>query len=840
MGEVFLARQVSLGRRVALKVSKRNIASELHTTLDRLLEEALTIARLDHPTIVPVYDCIKHDSRVFIVMKYVEGFTLADLLKGDRDEFTSPPYSHFFRDGRLRREAVVEVGLRMAEALAYAHERGIHHRDIKPSNIFIDNKGKIVLIDFGIARDSSRQGLTATGVVVGTPHYMSPEQIRGVQLDGRADLYALGCVLFHCLTGRVPFFDTNEVMVCIKHLNDPVPNIEALAPDSSPALNGVVLKLLEKERDHRIASAEALIHLLEAIQTGSSASTDTARVLHEMSARISQPEVPVASITESTTETALPFSAPAGSPRSARETRTQTVKRRRGRSLRLGAIAMLILAGVLVVLAENPSLLPRHEIFEHLKPLRYENWLHPLLGVNSASGEGTRVVNSPASVNDDREMASNAEAAEDQDVVEEILDLGEEAEVIELAAIPMVPTPTPEPTPEPTPTPVPTPLPLWMTVPIPDGLAVDQSGWQPLVDWMAPRGNRYRLVRLDLLPEMELIGENVYVTLENPSDEELDVAVLATVKSSDTIAIRTPFGLEREPGRNITSHRGTPFPDSATESLVFDSNRVLIPSGGQVTIPLGLVAPMARPIIRSEVEVVSLVAVGRGAQLASNQADFAQDQDLAPFVENLISSPFKASFATARVVASPALKELIESQTRLVLPAEAENAARAEVLPHADALSNILQFLEDVESRALDGTLLPPSLLTTSRLGATINGGAELDLAIDGAPGDYRVSVVILNGMQSIRLSHRGGAVREAVRPLTGMGVFDHPVRLSHSGGTVRLPLFRWVMQDGQEAVLGSRIEIRTLLVIAYVEGSEASGPLPPRFRRIINLDASR
>ncbi len=845
MGEVFLARQVSLGRRVALKVSKRNIASELHTTLDRLLDEALTIARLDHPNIVPVYDCIKHDSRVFIVMKYVEGFTLGDLLKGGHEEFLAPPYSHFFKDGRLRREAIAEVGLRMAEALAYAHERGVLHRDIKPSNIFIDHKGKIVLIDFGIARDSTRQGLTATGVVVGTPHYMSPEQIRGVPLDGRADLYALGCVLFHCLTGRVPFYDTNEVMVCIKHLNDPVPNIEALASDTSPALNQLVIKLLEKDRDQRIPSAEALMDYLAGIQAGSSTSTDTVRILHDMGGRTGQADRAVSPSEEVATETALPFRVPDASAPAVAFAASVPVPRRARRRSRpwvLGVFALVLVACVLVVLAEQPSFLPRHAIFDRLKPLRRENWLDPILGVKASPDPGKRVVEDPGLGIGGHDTAQVEEAAAPVEVEEESPALREESEpdVIEVAAIPVMPEPTPEPAPEPTPAPVPTPLPFWMTVPVPEGLAVDQSGWQPLVDWLAPRGSRYRLAQPVLVPEMELIGENVYVTLQNPTDEELDVAVLATVASSDTVVIRTPFSLERQPQRTFTAHRGSPFPDSRSDSAVFDSNRILVPAGGEVTIPLGSVAPPSRPIVRSEVEIVSLVAVGRGARLIGEGAVASPVSDLSPVVGDLIGSPFKASFAAARVVSSPVLKEIIEAQTRLVLPGASADAARAEVLRREDALSNILQFLEDVEAHSLDGSLLPPSLVTSHRLSATINGGGELDLSLDAAPGNYRVSAVILNGLQSISLSHRGGAVREAVRPLAGMGVFDHEVRLGSRGGTVRLSLLRWTMQDGQEAVLNSRIEIKTLLVIVHEEGKKLGEPQPPRFRRIINLDASR
>jgi hypothetical protein len=501
-----------------------------------------------------------------------------------------------------------------------------------------------------------------------------------------------------------------------------------------------------------------------------------------------------------------------------------------------------MIAFVLVVLAEQPSFLPRHAILDHLKPLRRENWLPPMLSGMSNSETDNNVVEVPGQAIEADDTPQGDGTAASVEVGEEAVAAMEEPEsdVIEVAAIPIMPTPTPQPTPEPTPTPVPTPLPFWMTVPIPEGLAVDQSGWQPFVEWLAPRGARYRLAQPMLLPEMELIGENVYVTLQNPTTEELDVAVLATVASSDTLVIRTPFSLERQPQRIFTAHRGSPFPDSLSDTAVFDSNRILVPAGGEVTIPLGIVAPPSRPIVRSEVEVVSLVAVGRGARLVGHEADDSADPDLSSVVGDLISQPFKASFETARVVSSPALKEIIEAQTRLVLPEASADAARAEVLRQEDALSNILQFLEDVEAHSLDGSLLPPILVTDHRLGATINGGGELDLSLDAAPGDYRVSAVILNGLQSISVSHRGGVVRDAVRPLTGMGVFDHEVRLANRGGTVRLPLFRWTMQDGQEAVLSSRIEIKTLLVIVHEEGKKQGEPQPPRFRRIVNLATSR
>ncbi len=848
MGDVYLARQISLGREVALKVSKRNLDKELHTTLDRLLTEALTIARLDHPNIVPVFDCISHDSRVFIVMKYVEGFTLGDLLKGGRPEFAKPPYAHFFKDGKLRREAIVEIGIRLAEALAYAHERGIYHRDIKPSNIFVDKKGRIVLIDFGIARDSTRQGMTATGVVVGTPHYMSPEQIRGVALDGRSDLYAVGCVLYHCITGRVPFNDTNEVMVCIKHLNDPLPSIDAISCDSDPDLNAVIVNLLEKEPDNRTPTADALAEQLGRLQPGSSASIRAASILHGMEgggSNSTTKQQQMSSQTNAGSFGSRTFALPPG-----------FVTRKRKalfRTLAIGTLAVVGVMSLLVFLAENPDL----DLPVNLEPLKRENWLVPLLVDQPAVAGGATIgdiprrqvtgdTDEPASGGSDLSTTPDAETSQGGIEVAVVLPTPRATPTIEspLATPISTPeaTPTPSPTPEPTPTPTPTPLPLWMAVPPPDGLEVEQEGWQPYVDWLAPRGQRFEIIHPTLTHEMEVIGDHLYVNVENPHPEDVEIALIATVRVTETTVARTPFGITLEEPVTYTIHRGSPFRDEEGDGVRYDGTRIVLPAEDRFSVPLIRITHRERALLGVEAQVESLVVAGRGRRLGSSSSPSSADTPgLAEATMNLVAgAPMRSRLDTETFGSTDALRQVIDVQTRLVMPPAPLSPAMAEVLAPHEVQTNIQRFLLNVNKHAQQGSQLLPSLITDQRLNATVNGGAELELTLAAEPGDLKVSVVVLSGLQTVTISHNDGSRRDAIRPLAGMGTFDHPVRLAARGGRVRIPLIRWTMQGNQQAVLASRIDIKTLAVLLHDPHSSESESQPPRFRRIANLEASR
>lgn len=243
MGVVYLARDVSLDRQVALKVLPPTFSEDPEIRA-RFLSEARTAARLSHPNIVPVYRADERGGFAFFTMGYVDGETLGARLK---DRGPLPPAD------------VVRYLRETAWALAYAHAHGVVHRDVKPDNIMIERgSNRAMVTDFGIARSERISGLTAAGQVVGTAHYMSPEQIQGMPLDGRSDLYSLGVVGFQLLSGRLPFDAEAAPAVLVAHVTRPAPQLRSLVPDVPAALAAVIDRCLAKEPESRFASGEAL------------------------------------------------------------------------------------------------------------------------------------------------------------------------------------------------------------------------------------------------------------------------------------------------------------------------------------------------------------------------------------------------------------------------------------------------------------------------------------------------------------------------------------------------------------------------------------------------------
>jgi serine/threonine-protein kinase len=254
MGIVFLARDTRLKRKVAIKLLPPELAfrSEIRT---RFLREAETAAQLSHPSIVPIFSVDERQGLVYFVMAYVDGDNLARQIHDK---------------GALPSEEARRVLREVADALAYAHARGVVHRDIKPDNILLDSQsGRPMVTDFGIARAVSEGGearLTATGIAIGTPAYMSPEQSAGDRaLDGRSDLYSLGVVAYQMLCGDLPFTANNTPALLVKHLSEaplPIDRRNAAVP---PDLARAVMLCLEKNPADRFASAKALV---EALDTG--------------------------------------------------------------------------------------------------------------------------------------------------------------------------------------------------------------------------------------------------------------------------------------------------------------------------------------------------------------------------------------------------------------------------------------------------------------------------------------------------------------------------------------------------------------------------------------------
>ncbi len=245
MATVFKARQPRLDRDVAIKVMHQNISQDTNF-LARFEREARIVASLDHPNIVPIYDYDEHQGQPYLVMKYVKGYTLKDILRAEPIETTD----------------ILRVLTAVGSALEFAHKRGVLHRDIKPSNIIIDERGDAYLMDFGLARIAqSGESTMSADVMLGTPHYISPEQAQGNKdLDARTDVYSLGIVLYEMLTGRVPFVGDTSYAIIHAQITETPPPPRTINPTITPAVEAVVLKALSKSRDDRYSSPTELVN----------------------------------------------------------------------------------------------------------------------------------------------------------------------------------------------------------------------------------------------------------------------------------------------------------------------------------------------------------------------------------------------------------------------------------------------------------------------------------------------------------------------------------------------------------------------------------------------------
>lgn len=240
MSDVYLADDLTLSRPVAVKVLHSEYARDAGY-IQRFRYEAQAAANLNHPNIVSVYDWGNEGDAYYIVMEYVEGRELKDLLR---------------EQGAFTPERAAEVAAEIAAALQFAHRRNLVHRDIKPQNVIITPTGQVKVMDFGIARAASGTGITQTGVVMGTAQYIAPEQAQGLSVDGRADIYSLGIVLYEMLAGRVPFDDENPLTVAYRQVrDDPVPP-SMIVPGIPPAMEAIVMKALAKNPANRYQTAQ--------------------------------------------------------------------------------------------------------------------------------------------------------------------------------------------------------------------------------------------------------------------------------------------------------------------------------------------------------------------------------------------------------------------------------------------------------------------------------------------------------------------------------------------------------------------------------------------------------
>jgi serine/threonine-protein kinase len=246
MGEVYLAEQISLKRKVAIKMLRGDITAS-ESSVARFQAESTTIAKLSHANVVQAYMVGEHEGEHYLVLEYVEGVSLGEYLA---------------RKGALEVPLVLSIMRQVVSALQRASELGIVHRDIKPGNILLTRKAEAKVADFGLARclsEEERVDLTRAGATVGTPLYMSPEQIEGKPLDSRSDIYSFGVTCYQMLTGQLPFDGSNAFEIATKHVREEPPALEKLRSDIPPALCRVIRKMMAKKPEARYASPRELL-----------------------------------------------------------------------------------------------------------------------------------------------------------------------------------------------------------------------------------------------------------------------------------------------------------------------------------------------------------------------------------------------------------------------------------------------------------------------------------------------------------------------------------------------------------------------------------------------------
>jgi eukaryotic-like serine/threonine-protein kinase len=252
MAEVYEGHDRLLARRIAVKILLSQYAHD-PAFLERFRREAQAAASLSHPNIVGVYDTGSEGDTWFIVMEYIDGRTLKDIIRAE---------------GALYWARAAEVAADVAGALAVAHARGIVHRDVKPGNVMLTTEGKVKVMDFGIARATAVPSITQTSAVVGTAQYISPEQAQGLEADARSDIYSLGCCLYEMVTGQVPFSGPTPVAIAYRHIQEDPKPPRAVNPNVPGSLERVCLKAMAKRREDRYQTAAEMQRDLERVRLG--------------------------------------------------------------------------------------------------------------------------------------------------------------------------------------------------------------------------------------------------------------------------------------------------------------------------------------------------------------------------------------------------------------------------------------------------------------------------------------------------------------------------------------------------------------------------------------------
>jgi tetratricopeptide (TPR) repeat protein len=260
MGKVYRAVDKKLNEEVALKLIKPEIASD-SKTLERFSQELKIARKIVHKNVGRMYELMEDGQAHFITMEFISGQDLRGLIR---------------QSGQLAAGTAVSIAKQVCEGMSEAHRLGVVHRDFKPSNIMIDREGQARIMDFGIARSLKGKGITGEGVVIGTPEYMSPEQVEGKEADQRSDIYSLGIILYEMVTGRVPFEGDTPFSIAYKHKHEAPVEPRKFNPQLPDALNWVILRCMEKDREKRFQTAQELLADLEKVEKGGPAAAERA------------------------------------------------------------------------------------------------------------------------------------------------------------------------------------------------------------------------------------------------------------------------------------------------------------------------------------------------------------------------------------------------------------------------------------------------------------------------------------------------------------------------------------------------------------------------------------
>ncbi|MGD8540167.1 MAG: protein kinase [Candidatus Aminicenantes bacterium] len=252
MGKVYKAKDVKLNEDVALKVLKPEIATE-ESTIERFRNELKLARKITHRNVCRMHDFHEEKQTPYITMEYVPGESLKIFIK---------------KHGRLSEDKTISIAKQICRGLSEAHELGVVHRDLKPSNIMIDAKDNVKIMDFGIARSMVAKGVTQTGLIIGTPDYMSPEQAEGKETDQRSDIYSFGVILYEMLTGALPFEGDSALSIAMKHKAERPPDPRSFNDQITDGMSAFILKCMEKDREHRYQSIEEMLSDIENIVKG--------------------------------------------------------------------------------------------------------------------------------------------------------------------------------------------------------------------------------------------------------------------------------------------------------------------------------------------------------------------------------------------------------------------------------------------------------------------------------------------------------------------------------------------------------------------------------------------